>query len=130
MQKLIKVTPKRLWLAVGLLAASLSPQLFAYQQGTYFLFEIRNDADTAEDTSGRIVVSATVFQNEELKTDTGVAGTKKTGEFEQGINNISMKGGDSVTTGIDILDAEEDDSATEPTFGEDAPASGGFYFSY
>lgn len=113
-------------MAIGLLTVSLGLPLSAYEQGTYLLFDIREDAVAAKDTSGRMVVAASVFK----KTKPVTTQRGKKSEFEAEITSFRADGPDSVSTGIEILDDDKDGSKTKSTFGESKPASGGFFFSY
>ncbi|HKK80147.1 MAG TPA: hypothetical protein VJ933_10975 [Phaeodactylibacter sp.] len=124
-------TRGRIWLATGLLMLCFSLSLSAYEQGSYYLFDLREDTAVAKAPSGRILISATVFKSKELKTTPKVAGKgEKKSEFETEITSFRKDDSDSVTTGITILDEGKDASKSQSTFGENAPATGGFFFNY
>lgn len=124
------IAADRIWIVIGLLTAVLGLPLSAYQQGSYFLFDIRDDADSAKGTAGRIVLHSSIFQKQTVEAKTGIAAKQKKSAFEAKITDFKSEGSDSVTTGIEILDESKGDSETESAFGETKPASSGFFFSY
>lgn len=130
MKAIKAVTPDFLWIVVGLLALGASLPMSGYQQGSYFLFDIRDDAEQAEGLGGRIAVASSVFKKDASLLKTEIAGKRKKSEFESEISSFNLEGSDSVSTGIEILDEKKDDSETESSFGESKPAPGGFFFSY
>lgn len=124
------IAADRIWIVIGLLTAVLGLPLSAYQQGSYFLFDIRDDADSAKGTAGRIVLHSSIFQKQAVEPKTGIAEKQKKSAFEAEITDFKSEGSDSVTTGIEILDESKQDSKTESEFDGTKPASSGFFFSY
>lgn len=120
-------TLRRLWTTIGLLAAALFLPLSAYEQGSYLLFDIREDAE-AKRTSGRIAVAASVFKIK--KMDSAMTQKTKKSEFETEITSFKSDDSDAAATGIEILDGEKDGSKSGSNFGESAPNPGGFFFTY
>jgi hypothetical protein len=120
----------RLGITAALLMLGLGPTAAAYEQGSYFLFDVRDAAKTGDAAIARIFVNPDVFKAKKLETKKDIAGKKEKSEFEMEISSFRTDAGGSVDTGIGILDEQKDDSKSESTFGEETPASGGFYFSY
>jgi len=120
-------TFRRPWHTIGVLAAALFLPLSAYEQGSYFVFDIRGDAE-AKSASGRIVVAASLFKIKNVNLT--MARKEKKSEFETEITSFKSDDSDSVATGIEILDEGKDGSEGGSTFGESAPDSGGFFFNY
>jgi hypothetical protein len=120
----------RFCVAIGLLMASLGTPLSAYKQGSYLLFEVREDGAEANASEGRIVVAASFFKSKAQKLKGEVAGKEKKSAFETEITSFRSDDSDSVTTGIEILDEENEASKSKSSFGESTPASGGFFFTY
>ena len=122
----INTMSKRWWLVVGLLATCLSQPLMAYQQGSFFLFDIREDA-AESGTAGRIVVAASIFKAELPNPATKPAGQS---EFETRITSLGNDDSTLGPSGAKILDTEVDAPKSKSSFGDDPPAPSGFYFSY
>lgn len=115
---------------IGWLTVCLGLPLSAYQQGSFFLFDIRDDAATEKGIAGRIVLASSLFKNKASKPESESATKEKKSEFETGVSSFKLKGSDSISTGIKVLDTEDDDATIESSFGEDPPPPSGFYFSY
>lgn len=124
------IAADRFWIVIGLLTAVLGLPLSAYQQGSYFLFDIRDDADSAKGTAGRIVLHSSIFQKQAVEAKTGIAEKQKKSAFEAEITDFKSEGSDSVKTGIEILDENKQDSKTGSAFDESAPAPSGFFFTH
>jgi hypothetical protein len=126
MQISINAKSQRLWIVVGLLTATLSLPLVAFQQGTYFLFDVRQDVSEISKTE-RILIAASVFQAKEATREPKVA---RQSEFETKITSL---GGEAKTPALDdleILKFETADSKTESSFGDSPPPPSGFFFTY
>ncbi|PXA03285.1 hypothetical protein DDZ13_12730 [Coraliomargarita sinensis] len=118
-----------MWTSLGLLAASLPLSLPAYQQGSYFLIDVREDAKAASKT-GRIVVAASVFQKKAPKAGTGIAAKAKRSEFETEITSLRTKDSDFGSPGSELIKKKKEGADSESSFGETVPASGGFFFDF
>ena len=123
-----KMMPRRWWLAIGLLATCLGGPLAAYQQGSFFLFDLRAD-DSAKGTAGRIVMAATLFTSQTTKPTARAAATVPS-EFETKITSFGSDGSTLKSSDIKILDAEYDTPSSGSSFGDEPPATSGFFFTY
>ncbi|MFU8847771.1 MAG: hypothetical protein ACNA77_03525 [Opitutales bacterium] len=125
-------TTKHLWATAGLLTFSLSLPLSAYQQGSLFLFDLRQEAGE-EGVAGRKVIASSIFKIEAEKAKSEIAEGKPqiTSEFESGLKRI-LSGETSVptTSGLDILKLENETISGESSFGESSPPPSGFFFTY
>lgn len=138
-QKSIRMMSKCSWLAIGLFTMSLSLPLSAYQQGSYLLFDIREDA-TESGTGGRIAVAASVFKTEAEKAKRPMDRQQSRSEFETVVDSFEGGQRSQVSGGIQILDVEDEEPGTDSTFGDDTqtgssfgeekPAPSGFFFTY
>lgn len=117
-------------MVIGLLTAGMALPLSAYQQGSFFLFDIRDNTEAANGDAGRIAMASSIFKSDATKLRTGIAKKRKKSEFEAEITDLKSDSSDSVSTGIEILDDDRDEATTESTFGDSKSASGGFFFSY
>ena len=125
MHNSINATSMRLWMVVGLLTTSLSLPLVAYQQGTYLLFDVRQDISETSKT-GRIVVAASVFEAKAATRETKVP---EQSEFETKITSFGTEGSTSAS-GVEVLHTETDAPKIESSFGDSPPAPSGFFFTY
>lgn len=130
MEQTNRVTPGVFWLVIGLLTLGLALPLSAYQQGSYFLFDVRDDAKSTKGTAGRIVLDSSIFQKQALASKTKIAKKQKKSAFEAEITGFKSEGSDSVKTGIEILDENKQESKTGSAFDESAPAPSGFFFNH
>lgn len=122
----LNTPPRRGWLVVGLLATCLGLPLAAYQQGSFFLFDIREDAP-ASGTAGRIVVAASAFKTGPAKPATQAAGPS---EFETRITSFGSDGSTLKSSGVQLLEVETDAPKIESSFGDEPPVPSGFFFTY
>lgn len=130
MKEIARATLGRVWMVIGLLTAGMALPLSAYQQGSFFLFDIRDNTEAANGDAGRIAMASSIFKSDATKLRTGIAKKRKKSEFEAEITDLKSDSSDSVSTGIEILDDDRDEATTESTFGDSKSASGGFFFSY
>lgn len=118
------------WVISALLMFSFGIALSAYQQGSYFLFDIREDADESS-VAGRIVVAASVFKDKKVDAQTQLAEkAAPKSEFESGISVFESSDSTPKSSQFKITEVETDEKATESTFGESQPTQGGFFFTY
>lgn len=138
MQSTRNQTHQALCLTVLLSSALLGPQLFAFEQGSFFLFDIREDASEAVAT-GRIAVASSAFKSETSEADTRLAEDEPKSEFETEVTSLKTKTETAATGGIEMLESEIEKPKTktsfgdefgESSFGEDQPSTGGFFFTY
>lgn len=125
-------TTKHLWTITGLLTFSLSLPLSAYQQGSLFLFDLRQDA-SEKGLAGRKAIASSMFkiEAEPAKSELARSKAQTTSEFESGLKSV-LSGGQSApsTSGLDILKLENETISSESSFGKDPPAPSGFFFTY
>ena len=120
----------RVWVTVGLIAAGSCLPLSAYRQGSYFLFDLRDDATAVKGTAGRIVVASSVFERKAAETKARSTGGESKSEFQTEITSFRNDEGGSLETGIEILDTGKQGAENKSAFGENAPAPSGFFFTY
>lgn len=113
-----------------LLAIVLSPGLSAFQQGSFFLFDIREDGDKAS-SAGRIVIAKSVFKKKSADSKTQIAKEEsKKSEFEAAITVFETKETGKSDSKFQLLDDSVSGSDTESVFDENPQKPAGFYFTY
>lgn len=121
---------------VGLLTALSGVQVGAYNQGSFFLFDIRDDA-IESGAANRIVVASSVFKSPAAESDAVRVAEQPKSEFETRVTSLKSETDES---GVEILSTVSGAGTSESSFGdsgfgessfdEDPPASSGFYFSF
>jgi len=115
-------------------------QMNGLEQGTYFLFEIRESAEGGNRAPNTIPVAASVFLKAGSTTKADRAQNEESSEFERGIT-LPLTGSAKDLGGEDTLGNEGTDSSPsedsfqkmpfgQTRFGEEKPPATGFHFSY
>lgn len=104
--------------------------LSAYQQGSYLLFDIREDAAESGE-AGRIAVAASIFKKKTVKTEKQLAEqTAPKSEFESEISVFETANAITDTSQFLILEGESVESKSETSFDEKPKTQSGFFFTY
>ena len=113
-------------LVVSLLAVTWSA-LLAYEQGSFFLFDI-SESSEATSSSGRIQISKDLFA--ESETQKAEVESESSSDLEVEFNAFGMGGGSSITDDYEFSEFETTFEDNSSSFGTEEPPATGFFFTY
>ncbi|MEO0510598.1 MAG: hypothetical protein AAF065_12145 [Verrucomicrobiota bacterium] len=114
---------------VLLLALALNPSALAFEQGSLFLFDIR-EAEENKGVAGRIHISPSTFTTEKKRPKTQTAIQPVHSEFEVDFTALGSDTTISLTSDFEVGTFDTNNSFGEDSLGDEDTQMNGFNFNY